>query len=57
MIPDPFVQSQMDALLQHMLRDAAARAHWKTQALAFAETADIYSNAERAADLIQKGAR
>lgn len=51
-IPDPFAQSQMDALLQHMLRDAAARAHWKTQALAFAETADIYSNAERAADLI-----
>ena len=51
-IPDPFAQAQMDTLLQHMLSDATARAHWKAHALTFAETADIYSNAERAADLI-----
>ena len=37
-----------------MLSDAAARAHWKNRALAFAETADIYSNAEHAADVILK---
>lgn len=51
-IADPFDQRQMDAQLAHMLSDDAARAHWQRQALAFAETADIYSNAERAADLI-----
>ena len=44
-------------MLAEMLADGAARAEWKANALAFAETADIYSNAERAADLIQKGAR
>jgi len=51
-ILDPFEQKQMDAQLQRMLGDLVARAHWRHQALAFAETADIYSNAEHAADLI-----
>jgi len=51
-IPDPFDQQQMDTQLVHMLNDAEARSHWRRQALVFAETADIYSNAERAADLI-----
>ena len=37
-----------------MLADTAARRRWQANALAFAETADIYSNAERAADLILK---
>jgi UDP-glucose:(heptosyl)LPS alpha-1,3-glucosyltransferase len=37
-----------------MLSDDAARAHWRDNALAFAEHADIYSNAERAADVILK---
>jgi len=51
-IPDPFDQQQMDTQLVHMLNDVEARSHWQRQALVFAETADIYSNAERAADLI-----
>ena len=48
----PFEQAQLDALLARMLADKDARARWKANALVFAQTADIYSNAERAADLI-----
>ena len=51
-IPDPFEQSQLDSMLVEMLDDKGARVRWQTNALAFAQTADIYSNAERAADLI-----
>ena len=51
-IADPFEQAQMDEQLTHMLNDTAARQRWQAHALAFAETADIYSNAEHAADLI-----
>ena len=51
-VPEPFVQDVLDATLAEMLTDGAARADWRANALAFAETADIYSNAERAADLI-----
>jgi UDP-glucose:(heptosyl)LPS alpha-1,3-glucosyltransferase len=51
-IPEPFAQARMDEMLQRMLRDDEERRHWQANALAFAETADIYSNAERAADII-----
>jgi len=51
-IPDPFDQQKMDKQLVHMLSDAEARQVWQRHALAFAEAADIYSNAEHAADLI-----
>jgi len=51
-IPEPFAQSAFEALLVGMLADPDALCRWKSNALAFAETADIYSNAERAADLI-----
>lgn len=51
-IPEPFDQAEMDRLLQHALRDDAERRRWRANALAFAETADIYSSIERAADLI-----
>ena len=53
-VPEPFEQSRLDSLLASMLKDDAARRRWQANALAFAETADIYSNAERAADLILK---
>lgn len=53
-VPEPFEQSRLDALLVSMLTDDAARQRWQANALAFAETADIYSNAEHAADLILK---
>jgi UDP-glucose:(heptosyl)LPS alpha-1,3-glucosyltransferase len=53
-IPEPFEQNRMDQLLTGMLLDGGARVRWQANALNFAETADIYSNAERAADLILK---
>ena len=39
-------------MLARMLSDPAARGTWRANAQRFAETADIYDNAERAADLI-----
>ena len=51
-IAEPFVQECLDTTLANMLSDREARAYWQAKALAFADTADIYSNAERAAELI-----
>jgi UDP-glucose:(heptosyl)LPS alpha-1,3-glucosyltransferase len=53
-VPEPFAQSELDARLRTMLGDAKARLRWQANALGFAQTADIYSNAEYAADLILK---
>ncbi|WP_298398139.1 glycosyltransferase family 4 protein [uncultured Azonexus sp.] len=53
-IPEPFAQASMDGLLQEILVDQTQRAVWQRNALAWAESADIYSNAERAADIILK---
>jgi UDP-glucose:(heptosyl)LPS alpha-1,3-glucosyltransferase len=53
-IPEPFSQATMDDFLQKMLVDREQRAAWQRNALAWAESADIYSNAERAADVILK---
>ena len=53
-LPEPFAQAVLDATLAEMLGNQAARHRWQAKALAFAETADIYSNAERAADIILK---
>ena len=53
-VPEPFAQDVLDGTLAGMLADANARVRWQANALAFAETADVYSNAERAADLILK---
>jgi len=47
-----FKQSALDAALADMLRDTAARAAYRQHALAFADTADLYSLPERAADVI-----
>ena len=51
-VPEPFTQETLNAVLAEMLADDKARKRWQANAMAFAETADIYSNAERAADLI-----
>ena len=53
-VPEPFEQIRLDAMLTTMLTDPDARADYKANALVFAESADIYSNAEYAADLILK---
>jgi len=51
-VPQPFVQADLDAALARMLGDDAARAAWQANALAFADRSDLYSLPERAADLI-----
>lgn len=53
-IPEPFAQATMDGFLQKILVDREQRADWQRNALAWAESADIYSNAERAAEIILK---
>ena len=53
-VAEPFVQGALDAQLAAMLAEPSVRAAHKANALAFAETADIYSNAEHAADVILK---
>jgi UDP-glucose:(heptosyl)LPS alpha-1,3-glucosyltransferase len=53
-VPEPFAQATMDGFLQEMLVDRDSRLRWQANALAFADSADIYSNAEHAADIILK---
>lgn len=51
---EPFAQAAMNEALAHMLNDDAVRRAWRVNALAFADRADIYDNAEVAADVILK---
>ncbi|OLU24557.1 glucosyltransferase I RfaG [Pseudomonas sp. PA15(2017)] len=51
-VPSPFEQSTLNRLLAEMLADDAARASWKQNGLAYADTADLYSMPQRAADVI-----
>jgi UDP-glucose:(heptosyl)LPS alpha-1,3-glucosyltransferase len=51
-VPLPFEQATLDTMLSSMLSDNAARQQWGRNGLAFAEHADLYSRAERAADVI-----
>jgi UDP-glucose:(heptosyl)LPS alpha-1,3-glucosyltransferase len=54
LLAEPFEQPVMDDILCQMLCDDDARQAWHHSALAFSEHADIYSNAEHAADVILK---
>lgn len=51
-VPSPFEQSQLDGLLAEMLDSDEQRSLWARNALAFADSADLYSMPERAADVI-----
>jgi UDP-glucose:(heptosyl)LPS alpha-1,3-glucosyltransferase len=51
-VPEPFVQAQLDRMLAEMLGDGDARRRWQANGLAFADRADLYSLPERAADVI-----
>ena len=51
-VPGPFEQQTLDRMLAEMLADPAQRAAWGRNGLAFAETADLYSMPQRAADVI-----
>lgn len=56
-LTSPFSQSALNSTLCEMLQDLEQRAEWGRNALAFAETADIYSMPQHAADLILGEAR
>ncbi|MCY1285659.1 Lipopolysaccharide core biosynthesis protein RfaG [compost metagenome] len=51
-LPSPFAQDALNRLLAEMLADDAARAAWSRHGLAFADTADLYSMPQHAADVI-----
>ncbi|MWV15361.1 glycosyltransferase [Pseudomonas sp. L-22-4S-12] len=51
-LTSPFQQERLNALLAEMLTDAEARAKWSANGLAFADTADLYSMPQHAADVI-----
>lgn len=51
-LDEPFEQAQLNRYLSEMLADEDARATWSRNGLAFADTADLYSMPQRAADVI-----
>ncbi|MBO3278215.1 glycosyltransferase family 4 protein [Pseudomonas schmalbachii] len=51
-VPTPFEQDTLNAMLVQMLEDDAARAAWSRNGLAFADSADLYSMPQHAADVI-----
>ncbi|HWV10004.1 MAG TPA: glycosyltransferase, partial [Pseudomonas sp.] len=51
-LASPFEQERLNRLLVEMLADDAQRARWQQNGLAFADTADLYSMPQRAADVI-----
>lgn len=51
-LDEPFEQEQLNRYLQRMLEDDAVRADWGRNGLAFADTADLYSMPQHAADVI-----
>ena len=51
-LDEPFEQAQLNEYLTHMLSDDTARAAWSRNGLAYAQTADLYSMPQHAADVI-----
>jgi len=51
-LDEPFEQAQLNRYLERMLSDQAARLAWSRHGLVFAETTDLYSLPQRAADKI-----
>lgn len=53
-LPEPFAQEALDAALLRITAQPEQRRAWQQNALAWAEVADIYSNAERAAEIMRR---
>ncbi|WP_415037050.1 glycosyltransferase family 4 protein [Azonexus sp.] len=53
-LAEPFAQEALDAALLSIINDSAQRRQWQLNALNWAQTADIYSNAERAVEIIMQ---
>ncbi|EIK96941.1 lipopolysaccharide core biosynthesis protein WaaG [Pseudomonas sp. M47T1] len=55
-LDEPFDQAQLNQYLSRMLADPQARADWGRNGLTFADSADLYSMPQHAADVIVSGA-
>ncbi len=55
LVPDPFIQENLNQKLIHMLR-SDKRKKWKDNAKAYIRTTDVYSRHEKAADIIEAAA-
>ncbi|MBT8765610.1 glycosyltransferase family 4 protein [Metapseudomonas boanensis] len=51
-VSSPFQQEALNRMLAEMLADPAARLRWSANGLAFADSADLYSMPQHAADVI-----
>jgi UDP-glucose:(heptosyl)LPS alpha-1,3-glucosyltransferase len=51
-LDDPFEQEQLNQYMAIMLADDFARTAWSQHGLVFADTADLYSMPQHAADVI-----
>ncbi|UPQ82367.1 glycosyltransferase family 4 protein [Pseudomonas knackmussii] len=51
-VPSPFEQQVLDQMLAQMLADDQRRAVWSRNALRYADSADLYSMPQKAADVI-----
>ncbi|WP_027590165.1 glycosyltransferase family 4 protein [Pseudomonas sp. RL] len=51
-LPSPFQQAQLNQCLAQMLEDDQARQRWSANGLSYADSADLYSMPQRAADVI-----
>ncbi|WP_122659690.1 glycosyltransferase, partial [Pseudomonas viridiflava] len=51
-LDEPFEQAQLNRYLADLLKDDTARSNWGRNGLAFADTADLYSMPQHAADVI-----
>ncbi|WP_439860715.1 glycosyltransferase family 4 protein [Pseudomonas sp. MBLB4136] len=51
-LSSPFEQQQLNRSLREMLEDDAQRGQWQRNGLAYADSADLYSMPQRAADVI-----
>lgn len=51
-VPSPFEQAALDRTLAQMLTDDEQRAIWSRNGLAYADSADLYSMPQKAADVI-----
>ena len=57
LVPEPFVQSELDHRLLLMLNSAAKRAEWSANARKYVAETDLFSLAERAAERIMEVAQ
>ena len=55
-LSSPFEQAQLNSMLVDMLQHAEDRARWGRNGLLYADSADLYSMPQRAADVILAGA-